>query len=45
MVLLSLFNFSIYHIIKFLVKNFNAPHRTGLVVFPHPALQFSSQVT
>jgi hypothetical protein len=22
-----------------LVRNFNAPHRTGLVDFPHPALQ------
>jgi hypothetical protein len=21
------------------VKNFNVPHRTGLVDFPHPALQ------
>jgi hypothetical protein len=25
-----------------LVRNFNAPHRTGLVDFPHPALRFNS---
>ncbi len=24
------------------MRNFNAPHRTGLVDFPHPALRFNS---
>ena len=27
------------------VRNFNTPHRTGLVDFPHPALQINSQNT
>jgi len=28
-----------------LMGNFNAPHRTGLVDFPHPALRFNSPYT
>ena len=27
-----------------IVRSFNAPHRTGLVDFPHPALQSNSLV-
>jgi len=27
------------------MRNFNTPHRTRLVDFPHPALQISSQNT
>ena len=34
-------NFFTYPLNKH-VRNFNAPYRTGLVDFPHPALQFNS---
>lgn len=27
------------------VRSIHAPHRTGLVIFPHPALQFTSPYT